>query len=288
MKRNPHLYLWPILALPIAFVFSSYYPAKAPENTSVKVTGTSTLTHLAKLPGAVVESSGLELADKPNTYWTHNDAGNAPILYKINEQGKLLQEVTIQGATNTDWEDLAEDNQGNLYIGDMGNNSNKRKDLCIYKVSLKNGFKAQQIKFTYEDLPAGKIAKENRNFDCEAFFWQNGKLYLISKDRGAERTAKLYVLPDDAGTHTARLLSKKELNGLVTSADLSPDGRHLAVLTYGKLYLYPVAKGSTQFFSQTPRILDLPAIGQAEAVLFKDNQHLVITNEEGNLYRYAL
>ncbi|RNI25780.1 esterase-like activity of phytase family protein [Rufibacter latericius] len=287
MKRYPYLKWCVLSALPLTFVFSSYYPFTSSTEAPTPVVF-SPLTHLAKLPSAVVESSGLEVADKPNTYWTHNDAGNAPILYKINEQGKLLQEVTIEGATNTDWEDLARDTQGNLYIGDMGNNSNKRTDLRIYKVSLKNGFKPQVIKFTYEDMPSGKIEKANRNFDCEAFFWQNGKLYLISKDRGASRFAKMYELSDDAGTHTARLIGKKELPGLVTSADLSPDGRRLAVLTYGKLYLYPVAKGSTQFFGQNPQVLDLPKIGQAEAVLFKDNQNLVITNEEGNLFQYTL
>ncbi|MBC3538483.1 hypothetical protein ACFSC6_16140 [Rufibacter sediminis] len=286
MKRFPYLQ-WSVLLVSLTFVFSSYQLTHPSAETTVNALA-NTLTQLAKLPSAVVESSGLELADQPNTYWTHNDAGNAPILYKINEQGKLLQEVTVPGATNTDWEDLTRDTQGNLYIGDMGNNSNKRTDLRIYKVSQKNGFKPQEIKFTYEDLPAGKIPKENRNFDCEAFFWHSGKLYLISKDRGTSRYAKLYVLPDAAGTHTARLVSKKELPGMVTSADLSPDGRHLAVLTYGKLYLYPVAKGSTQFFAQQPHILDLPKAGQAEAVLFKDNQNLLLTNEEGNLFRFSL
>ncbi|WP_207432431.1 hypothetical protein [Sabulibacter ruber] len=267
------------LTLPLTFLLSGFQPVYAPAGE---------LIHLAKLPDAINESSGLELADTPNTYWTHNDAGNAPVLYQINEKGKLLKQVTISGATNTDWEDLAKDNAGNLYIGDTGNNSNKRKDLKIYKVALNKGLKAQEIKFTYEDLPAGKIAKEGRNFDCEAFFWHSGKLYLISKDRGASRTAKLYSLPDDAGTHTARLVSKKELPGMVTSADLSPDGRHMAVLTYGKVHLYPVAKGSTQFFAQKPRILDLPRSGQAEAVLFKDNRTLILSNEEGNLFKYTL
>ncbi|WP_205504096.1 hypothetical protein [Rufibacter psychrotolerans] len=267
------------LLLPILILFSSFQPVYAPAGN---------LSRLAKLPRAVVESSGLELADAPHTYWTHNDAGNAPVLYQINEQGKLLKEVTVPNASNTDWEDLTKDNAGYLYIGDMGNNSNKRKDLKIYKVALKGGVKTQEIKFTYEDLPAGKIAKEDRNFDCEAFFWHGGKLYLISKDRGASRYAKLYALPDDAGTHTARLVTKKELPGMVTSADLSPDGRRLAVLTYGKLYLFPVSKGSTQFLAQQPQVLDLPQSGQVEAVLFKDNRHLLITNEEGTLFKYTL
>jgi hypothetical protein len=268
-----------LLGLSVAFVLSSNAPALAPAGP---------LRHLAQLPEAIVESSGLELADEPNTYWTHNDAGNGPVLYKINEKGKLLREVTVNGTTNTDWEDLAQDTKGFLYIGDTGNNSNKRRDLHIYKVSPKNGFKAQEIHFKYEDQPSGNLEKRDRNFDCEAFFWHNSKLYLISKDRGASRYAKLYELEDTPGTHTAKLLRKQQLPGLVTSADLSPDGRHLAVLTYGKLYLYPVTKGSNQFFAQEPQVLDLPKVGQAEAVLFKDNGNLIISNEEGNLFQFSL
>ncbi|MFB9864486.1 hypothetical protein [Rufibacter immobilis] len=279
MKRPPSFLLFTLISLPFIFFLSGF---------TFSYLTTSDLLRLAKLPSAVTESSGLELADAPNTYWTHNDAGNAPVLYKIDEQGKLLQEITVPGTTNTDWEDLAKDNKGYLYIGDTGNNSNKRKDLHIYKVSTKNGLKAQEIRFTYPDLPKGKIAKEVRNFDCEAFFWHNGKLYLLSKDRGASRFAKLYELPDQPGTHTARLVGKKELPGLVTSADISPDGRQLAVLTYGKVHLYSVAKGVTQFLTQQPKILDLQESGQAEAVLFKDSRTLMLTNEEGHLFKYSL
>jgi hypothetical protein len=34
---------------------------------------------------------------------------------------------------NIDWEDT-KDKNGNLYVGDFGNNDNERKDLCIYKI----------------------------------------------------------------------------------------------------------------------------------------------------------
>ncbi|MBA9076954.1 hypothetical protein [Rufibacter quisquiliarum] len=279
MKRPLLFLLLTLLVLATSLPLSSYSPALPPA---------ASLKHLARFPGEIKESSGLELADQPNTYWTHGDAGNSPILYKVNEQGQLLQQIQVDGTINNDWEDLTQDTNGYLYIGDVGNNSNKRHDLRIYKVSPKAGFEAQEIKFTYADLPKGKIEKKDRNFDCEAFFWHNRKLYLISKDRGASRTAKLYELPDTPGSHTARLLSKEDLPGLVTSADVSPDGRHLAVLTYGKLYLYPVAKGSTQFFAQNPQVIELPKAGKVEAVLFKNSKTLVLSNEEGDLFQYTM
>ncbi|WP_192821732.1 hypothetical protein [Rufibacter sp. LB8] len=274
--KKPFL-LFVLLALPVTFSLSSY---------ALRVA--NTLVLLGKLPSLVEESSGLELADQPNTYWTHNDAGNEAVLYKINEKGKLLSQLQVNGTENKDWEDLAQDTKGFLYIGDMGDNGNRRKDLRIYKMSMKNGNRVQVLNFTYADKPKGKIEKEARNFDCEAFFWHANHLYLISKDRGQSKTAKLYSLPDTPGTHVAKLLAKKDFPGQVTSADLSPDGRNLAVLTFGKVYLYPVAAGSTQFFSKAPKVLELPRSGQVEAVVFKNNKTLIISNEEGSLYRYSL
>ncbi|QHL89021.1 hypothetical protein GU926_16945 [Nibribacter ruber] len=279
MKRFPPLLLLACAAFPLASALSSY--------TSIPV-ALGSLELLAKLPGEIVESSGLEMAGSPGQYWTHNDAGNLPILYKVNEQGKLLSQTQIQDVSNNDWEDLAQDNKGYLYIGDVGNNKNERQDLKIYKVAPKQGFKVQTIKFRYQDQPTGKVEKELRNFDCEGFFWHNNKLYLLSKDRGQKRTSKLYELSDQAGTHTAKLVSKTQISGEVTSADVSPDGSKMAVLTYGKLYLYPIKKGSNQFFSQKPQIITLPKAGKSEAILFKDNKTLVMSNEEGDLFQYAL
>jgi hypothetical protein len=38
---------------------------------------------------------------------------------------------------NIDWEDITKDKDGNLYVGDFGND-NERKDLCIYKIDKKS------------------------------------------------------------------------------------------------------------------------------------------------------
>ena len=84
----------------------------------------------------VVESSGLALASPRGDLWTHGDGGNTTWLYLVTPQGDLLRTHPVRGATNVDWEDLAQDRQrGHLYIGDFGNNTNKRRDLRIYRLS---------------------------------------------------------------------------------------------------------------------------------------------------------
>ena len=50
-------------------------------------------------------------------FWVHNDSGHAAVLYAVKESGELVAEVPVEGATNADWEDIAADEDGQLYVG---------------------------------------------------------------------------------------------------------------------------------------------------------------------------
>ena len=92
------------------------------------------LVRIGTLPESISESSGLVFYND-TLLITHNDSGDKPMLYFINLKGKLVGQVLVENATNTDWEDLCMDDKGNLYIADIGNNNNDRRDLKIYKVN---------------------------------------------------------------------------------------------------------------------------------------------------------
>jgi len=83
---------------------------------------------MARLPKTIWETSGI-VSGTNSTIWTHNDSGGKPILYKIDTNGVILRTLFIKDVKNRDWEDLANDYQGNIYIADIGNNRNQRKDL---------------------------------------------------------------------------------------------------------------------------------------------------------------
>ena len=89
----------------------------------------------------------------------------------------IKKQVNIK-AKNHDWEDLASDKSGNLYIGDFGNNENKRKNIVILKVmndSLKSsgGIDVLEISFFYSEQKQFPPVKNKMHFDCEAFFHYN-------------------------------------------------------------------------------------------------------------------
>ena len=49
-------------------------------------------------------------------FWIHNDSGNPPALYAVRRDGSLIREYTV-AAPNLDWEDIAGDDEGRLYVG---------------------------------------------------------------------------------------------------------------------------------------------------------------------------
>jgi hypothetical protein len=241
---------------------------------------------LGTLPRSVQESSGIETGDAPGSFVTHNDAGNAPELFVVNRKGQLLKTIKVAGATNVDWEDITRDNEGNLYICDTGNNNNKRTELKIYKLSLKNPQKVETITFQYSDRKPGKGGKKEVSFDVEAAFWSQNKIYLLTKDREHGKQTKLYELPDQKGRHEAKFVGNYPVNGKITAADLSPDQKTLVLLSTGKLHVYQ--PNGNNFFQNRKATISLSSVGQTEGVVFTDNQTVAFTNEKGELYEYRL
>ena len=104
------------------------------------------------LPTILSESSGaIFFNDK---LIIHNDSGNENKLHELDTiTAAVTRTVTVTNATNTDWEDIAQDDLS-IYIGDIGNNSGNRTNLKIYKI-LKSDYQnstnvtAEIINFSY-------------------------------------------------------------------------------------------------------------------------------------------
>lgn len=273
----------------ILFYFLRGYVAGDTQGDKVNTSTGKTVTDLQKLaalPGSIKESSGIEVLQK-GQYITHNDAGNSAQLYQIDAKGELIKSNRLN-IPNVDWEDLTRDDKGNIYIADTGNNDNNRKELAVYKVSAKDMMDVSAIRFTYEDQKEFPPSKKDRNFDSEAIFWNDGQLYVITKDRGLKKTANIYQLPDAPGTYKAKLIGSAEFNGEVTGAAISPDGKLVVLLEEERLHLFSDFKEPAAFYEGKSETVDLAGAGQTEAVAFEDNNTLIITSEGSNLYRYKL
>lgn len=261
------------------------------------------LIPIADLPKKLNENSGMVVVEG-KAVWLIEDSGNADKIYKVDLSGKILKEFKVKNAKNEDWEALAQDSLGNLYIGDFGNNSNERKDLVIYKTpdpDKEKGEKidAEPIYFRYPDQKKFPPKREDFSFNAEALFYLDGFLYVVNKDmtRPFNGEARIYKIPAQPGKYTAELIATiptcdDSRRCTITGADISPDGKTLVFLSYGQLWVFRNFEGD-DFMSGTIEQIDLGASTQLEAVSFKDNNTLLLSDEWSggsgmNLYTYTL
>ncbi len=186
-----------------------------------------------RLPVELPEVSGLYL-QSPDSLWWHNDSGSPPVLYCSDAQGHLIDSIHPPHARNRDWEDLTADPQGNLYIGDFGNNSNARRDLQVYIYNRHSG-QLDSIQLAWPDQTAYPPPPERRSFDAEGFFWFQDSLHVFSKDhyRYGHSLTKHYIIPAQAGKQPVILRDSLLLpSRVVTAAAISPDGQTVALLAY--------------------------------------------------------
>lgn len=245
------------------------------------------------LHGAITESSGLAFVN--NMLITHNDKGNENELFMINNSGNLMHTFTVEGAVNTDWEDLA--NSGtHLFIGDFGNNDGTRTDLRIYKVALAdmpNNTVSQvpvegTIRFSYPEQVVA-ATPEKHNFDCEAMVYKDGFLYLFMKHR-ADNMSALYRLPADTGSHQAVLLGSFRATARITGAAISPDGAKVVLVGYNKngdCILWELTDFGTSHplagAKKRTVLGPFATIGQIEAVCFWEGRYFMTSENTAGL-----
>ena len=230
-----------------------------------------------------------------------NDSGNKPVLFGLDTLGNIKKQLEIN-AKNKDWEDLASDKIGNIYIGDFGNNANDRKKLIIYKVfkdSLSNKkTDVEKISFYYPDQKQFPPKTKNKHFDCESFVFYNDSLFLFTKSRTKEDLGKtnLYKIPAKKGRHVAEFVSSfttcNDYGCWVTSADINDSGSKIAILTEHFVWIFADFK-SSNFFSVNMTQLSFDHYSQKESVMFKNDSTLYITDERsgskgGNLYEFKI
>jgi len=210
--------------------------------------------------------------------------------------------VKVAGATNVDWEDLDSfdlDGKHYLLIADTGDNGGIRKLLTLYvseePAHPRDGDKvrpAWRIDFRWPDGA--------RDCEATAVDASKGEVLLISKKRVPP---ELFSLPLRRTTDelTAHLLGS--LPGIVepsvddlrrnpvygryraqiSGADLSPNGRVLAVLNYRAVYFFIRKPGEawSTVLQKTPGSMSYPWLPQAEAIAFSlDGSQLTIGGEQ--------
>ena len=242
---------------------------------------------LINLGAHLSESSGLAAVGRE--LWTMNDSGGAAQLIALDLSGERSRTVSLKGATNFDWEALAQSDD-TLYIVDCGNNRGDRIWLQLYAVPLQqlsaSSATATRIDFRWGDVEYA-VDRRAHNNDCEAAAWVEDELWLLTKN-WQDQATRLYRMRPGAGGQHLQSSEQYAVGGLITGADYSVEHQMLALLGYGKglqmlqpfIWLVPVVdKGPS--WSQAKRYL-LGASGQWEAISWQGDS-LLISSEESVL-----
>jgi len=243
----------------------------------------------------VTESSGVAVSRAhPGTLWTHNDSGDGPYLYATDLRGRDLGFVRLSGARAADWEDIAlgpcpERRVDCLYVGDTGDNSERRSTVVVYAVPeplpLRTAADTQRVTAAAAALT---LRYPDGPHDVEALYVspRDTAVYLVTKGRG--KAIQLYRAGRAAWrahrTVTAELVQTLPIvpdqrsGRRVTGAAIRSDGRLVAIRTYTAIYFFTPGPGGRL----TPRgpVCALDRRGQlGEAIDFQDDSTLVLTSE---------
>jgi len=268
----------------------------------------------------LVENSGATLSGtQPGVIFTINDSGNDPLLFALDTAGRDRGVWRVMRARNQDWEAMSVGPCGSatgipspdfaatraagtpndcVYLGDVGDNDARRPSRIIYRVPEPSveraGFvgsvAAEALVYRYDDGP----------HDVEAMYVApNGSVFLITKRQlkagdGHRRPALVFELPASAWGSSNLPVIAGRVDSLpivpgsasrrqVTDAALSPDGRLLAVRTYGQVFVFSTDSSTGRVNRDVPpSVCNLESLGrwQGEGIAwFGRGATLVLTSE---------
>lgn len=245
---------------------------------------------LGELEG-IPETSGIVASrDYANVFWIHNDSGNPEEIYAIDREARVVATITITGATNQDWEDIAivpVDGTDFLYIGDHGDNEARTSDgasssrdgyVRLYRIEEPDPTEgdatvaATEIRLVYPDGP----------HDCEGMFVDpnSADVYLFSKvDSGSADLYRGSALAIPGPNTLVHVASYDMLS--ITAADMSSDGARLAIRNYAQIRVFDVESGDLAAALTTMPLRPSTRGSAAEAIAFGPSSYDLYTIAEG-------
>ena len=212
-------------------VTGEWYAAATEQHDEV---GCKQVGAVAALPG-LPEASGVAVSLRTTgVLWTLNDSGD-PELVAVDSNGMMKGRVRVTGAAVHDWEDISAarcDGRACLYIADIGDNNETRKDITIYRVP-------EPAPGDRETEPAEKFTATYPDgaHDAEALFVdRDGGLVIVTK----EKPSAVYRFPQPLKPGTTVKLEPAGMLPIqsVTDAETSPDGEWIAVRTNTELFFF--------------------------------------------------
>jgi hypothetical protein len=197
------------------------------------------------------EASGLVASvANPGYLWTHNDSGNKPQVFLLDEHAKIRLTCTLKGINNRDWEDITigagpEADKKYIYVGDIGDNFAQHSLKYVYRFKepvLHDSISKMEI----TDFDTITVKLEDGKKDTETLMIdpKSNNLYVVSK---REEPVYVYEMTYPFNIHDT--LTAKKIFSLpltqITAGDFSADGSELLLKNYEDIYYWKIHKGES-------------------------------------------
>jgi hypothetical protein len=261
----------------------------------------TTLTGTFRSP-RLTESSGVVVSRAhPGILWTHNDSGDGPYLYATDLQGTDRGAIRVSGAEAVDWEDMAlgpcpRQPVECLYIGDTGDNLERRARVTVYAVPEPDPpLAAADTQRVTAAALALSLYYPDGPHDVEALYVspRDTALYLVSKGRGRHGKVRLYRVARAAWdmpgrvraefVQTLPIVPDRAMGRLVTGAAVRADGGMVAIRTYAEIYFFSLGPGGWLSPAKQPVCSIAKHQRPGEGIAFREDSSIVVTSEANPL-----
>ena len=238
--------------------------------------------------GELPEGSGLAASLRtPGRFWSHNDSGD-PVLVALDDTGRVLGRVRVDGASVEDWESVAVGRcpSGScIYVADIGDNNAKRDRITVYRIPepAEPSGSATVTEVFHATYPDGAHDAESLLITTE------GRLHIVTK--GDTGPVSLYRFPNELQSRTTLRLERVGAprdsrpaaeNDRVTDGAVSPNGRWIVLRSTEALTFYPAADLLAGNWRQAARVsLTTLREPQGEGVTFGSDTSVYLMSEGG-------
>lgn len=248
----------------------------------------------------LVECSGMVASrNNTNVLWIHNDSGDSPRLFAIDQQGRHLGTYSMAGSgiTHVDYEDIGIGpgpltNVSYLYLGDIGDNSENRSNIRVYQIPEPAVYARQ-----YTNPPTAALKGVRRiilNYPDSAHNAESlcidpwtGDLFIVTKESTTSRIYSTTQAALNSGTNVVLTFIRSLAFDIPSSADIAPTGREILIRQEDFAYLWTRTNSQTISNALAATPVTIPVIGtptepNGEAVAFDANGNGYFTLSENN------
>ncbi len=273
--------------------------------------------------GDLIETSGIASSRiKDTIFWAHNDSGDTARVIALGREtdsegrrhARQHAAYTLTGVEAIDWEDMAigpgpDEDTSYLYLADIGDNAAQRPEVMVYRM-LEPKVTEQPDTPTAQDVAEFDkltLRYPDHSHDAETLMVDpiNGDLLIVTKELTAPEStvfrAPASVAPGEPYTlEQVGQIDFKSLPSAVTppadapvlvagvpflptGGDISPDGSLIAIRTYGTVWVWSRAEGTSIADALAGAPCEAPSAieQQGEAIAFDADGRGYTTVSEG-------